>query len=276
MEKLKNKFPQEYVLLSVAYLTLASVLVGSLVTLPEEASPLRVIGVFIGLVVVMALQRTAEKYNLDILFLLVLTLLASSLYFIGVDPGIFLIIFFIISAQAMIYLMDWRGVLFILGLAVISSLFFIFQYGFQSGLMVMFIYGGGYFFFGAVGRAMVRAQEAREHSEQLYRELQAAHEQLQDYVYRVEELAVAQERNRLAREVHDSIGHRLTVSAVQLEGAQRLVPKDPDKAVEMIGTVREQVKQALSELRQTVATLREPVETGMSIEHSLQRLAASF
>ena len=87
---------------------------------------------------------------------------------------------------------------------------------------------------------------------------------------------MTKERNRLAREMHDSLGHRLTVSAVQLEGAQRIIPADPDKAAEMVGTVRQQVREALAELRQTVATLREPIEAGLSIQQSLQRLVSSF
>jgi signal transduction histidine kinase len=276
MEKTKKKFPQDYILASAAYLTLAFVFIGTFFNLPEGTNPLPVIGIFLALAVVMAFQGYLEKRGLDWLFLLLLTALASSLYFFGIEPGFYLIIFFIISANAMIYFRAWGGLAWVITLAVISMLSFVGAYGFQSGLINVLVYSGGYLFFGAFGQALARAQEAREQSERLYNELQAAHEQLQDYVFRVEELAVAQERNRLAREVHDSLGHRMTVSAVQLEGAQRLLAKDPEKAAEMVGTVREQVKQALSELRQTVATLREPVETGMAIEHSLQRLVNSF
>jgi signal transduction histidine kinase len=235
-----------------------------------------VILIFVAMAVVMGLQGFFERHKLEWLFLLLLTFLASSLYFFGVEPGIYLIVLFIVSANAMIYFRAWGGLAWIAMLAVISTLSFMGTYGFGSGLLTVQVYSGGYLFFGAFGRALVRAQEAQERSERLYHELQAAHEQLQDYVFRVEELAVAQERNRLAREVHDSLGHRMTVSAVQLEGAQRLIAKDPEKAAEMVGTVREQVKQALAELRQTVATLREPVETGMAIQHSLQRLVNSF
>jgi signal transduction histidine kinase len=276
MEKTKRKFPQDYILASAAFLTLAFVFIGTIFNLPDETKALPVIVIYVAMAVVLALQDYFQKRRLGWLFLLLLTILASSLYFFGIEPGFYLIIFFIISANAMIYFREWGGLAWVTTLAVISMLSFVGRYGFQSGLVNVLVYSGGYLFFGAFGRALARAQEAREQSERLYIELQAAHEQLQDYVFRVEELAVAQERNRLAREVHDSLGHRMTVSAVQLEGAQRLIAKDPEKAAEMVGTVRKQVKQALAELRQTVATLREPVETGMAIEHSLQRLVNSF
>jgi signal transduction histidine kinase len=198
-----------------------------------------------------------------------LTILTASFYFLGIEPGLYLMVFFVISANAMTIYSTWVGVLWIIILALISSVAFILREGIQEGLFTMLIYGGGYFFFGMFGRAMMEARLEREKSQQLY-------EELQDYVYKVEELAVTKERNRLAREMHDSLGHRLTVAAVQLEGAQRLIKKDPPKAEEMVGTVREQVKQSLHELRQTVAALREPVETGFSIQEALERLIVSF
>ncbi len=76
--------------------------------------------------------------------------------------------------------------------------------------------------------------------------------------------------------MHDTVGHRLTVSAVQLEAAQRLIAKDPGRAEQMVGTVREQIGEALTELRQTVAALRAPVEEDLCLDVSLQRLAAQF
>jgi signal transduction histidine kinase len=66
------------------------------------------------------------------------------------------------------------------------------------------------------------------------------------------------------------------VAAVQLEGAQRLIPAEPQRAAEMVGTVREEVREALRELRRTVATLREPLQTDISLPHSLARLIDSF
>mgnify|MGYP001574446265 FL=1 len=92
----------------------------------------------------------------------------------------------------------------------------------------------------------------------------------------MEQLTIAEERNRLAREMHDAVGHRLTVTAVQLEGAQRLIPTDPDRAARMIGAVRDEVKQALAELRRTVATLRSPLEVDLPLTHALARLATAF
>jgi signal transduction histidine kinase len=131
----------------------------------------------------------------------------------------------------------------------------------EEGLIALFLYGILY---------------ARRESQSLLAELQEAHRQLQEYALHAEEMAVVQERNRLAREMHDTLGHRLTVAAVQLEGAQRLCSTDPDRAQVMVGTVRDEVREALGELRSAVATLRAPLEADLQLRSSLQRLITSF
>jgi signal transduction histidine kinase len=128
---------------------------------------------------------------------------------------------------------------------------------------------GGYLFFGTFGSATRQAELEKRRSQQLLAELQTAQSQLQ-------ELAVAEERNRLAREMHDSVGHRLTVAVVQLEGAQRLIPSDPDRAARMIGNMRDQMKEALAELRKTVAALRTPLDEALPLDAALTRLAQTF
>jgi signal transduction histidine kinase len=146
----------------------------------------------------------------------------------------------------------------------------------QEGLIGLVMYGGINLFFAGYATALKRADTARRESQALLEELQEAHRQLQEYALRAEELAVVEERNRLAREMHDTLGHRLTVASVQLEGAQRLCPTDPDRAASMVGTVREQVREALGELRGTVATLRTPIEADLQLRSSLRRLVSHF
>jgi signal transduction histidine kinase len=145
-----------------------------------------------------------------------------------------------------------------------------------EGLVALVLYGVLYAFMGAFAGALARADAARRHSQTLLAELQEAHRQLQEYALRAEELAVVEERNRLAREMHDTLGHHLTVASVQLEGAQRLCPTDPEQAATMVGTVRDQVREALGELRNTVAALRSPIETDLDLRSALRRLIDNF
>ena len=70
------------------------------------------------------------------------------------------------------------------------------------------------------------------------------------------ELAVLEERTRLAREIHDTIAQQLTAIVLQLEAAEVLVPRDAARAQRMVVTARDQARSALHEARQSVWNLR--------------------
>ncbi len=185
------------------------------------------------------------------------------------------VLFFMLSAQAATSF-PWRTSLVWVGLFTLFTAVLLVVRGGLDALPILPIYGGGYFFFAAFAHQTHQAEEARHESQQLLAALQEAHRQLQEYAVQVEELAVAQERNRLAREMHDTLGHRLTVSVVQLEGAERLIPDDPARATQMVKTVREQVRAALGELRRIVAALRPPLEADLPLPRAIVRLTDEF
>jgi signal transduction histidine kinase len=188
----------------------------------------------------------------------------------------FCILFFVLSVTATLANSPRLAVLWLVIFTAITGYFFIQRDGWGDGVLIWLPFVGGYFFFGVFASALRRANQAQRESAALLQELRLAHQKLQEYAGHVEALAVAQERNRMAREMHDTLGHRLTVASVQLEGAQRLIERDPTRASQMVGTVREQVREALKELRQAVARLREPLESDLPLNQSLPRLATSF
>jgi signal transduction histidine kinase len=169
-----------------------------------------------------------------------------------------------------------QGASWIVAFTLVTATSFALGMNLGEGLVALFLYGVLYSFLGAFAAALARADDARRESQALLAELQDAHEQLQEYALRAEEMAVVEERNRLAREMHDTLGHRLTVSVVQLEAAQSLCTTDQERAQEIVGTVREQVREALQELRSAVATLRTPVEADLQLRSALQRLTAHY
>ena len=208
--------------------------------------------------------------------LAVQTAVVAALMYLSDNWSLFTILFFILSGQAVLFFPIRPAMAWIAGFVAITTIFGVAKWGSPGGMMTLALYGGGYSLIAALAHALASAETARRKSQALVEELQAAHEKMQEYAGRIEELAVVEERSRLAREMHDTLGHRLTVAAVQLEGAQRLIESDPDRAARMVSTVREQVREALVELRQTVAALRAPVEADLSLPHALARLAAHF
>jgi signal transduction histidine kinase len=93
-----------------------------------------------------------------------------------------------------------------------------------------------------VGRLVVRERMARQ--------------QVRRYAAQVEELATTRERNRIAREIHDSVGHYLTVVNVQIEAARATVGRDPAASNECLTRAQELAREGLSELRRSVTILR--------------------
>ncbi|MEM6717023.1 MAG: sensor histidine kinase [Cyanobacteria bacterium P01_C01_bin.147] len=87
-------------------------------------------------------------------------------------------------------------------------------------------------------------------------ELAIAHEQLRAYAAKIENQATLQERNRIAREIHDSLGHTLTAQTILLENALLFLPPKAERAKEYLTTATESAYQALREVSKSVATLR--------------------
>ncbi len=189
---------------------------------------------------------------------------------------IFAMLGFSLSAVTMSIFPNRTGALWLVFFTLATGATHVYHDGWINGLLLTLIFAAAYYSFGFYNYAWVQTDAARRKSRVLLEEQRAAHRQLQAYAQQAEELAVIEERNRLAREMHDTLGHRLTVAAVQLEGAQRLIPTDPERASDMVATVRDQVREALNELRRTVAALSAPLEAGLSLPHALTRLATGF
>ncbi|MGH2461290.1 MAG: sensor histidine kinase [Chloroflexota bacterium] len=98
--------------------------------------------------------------------------------------------------------------------------------------------------------------KSRIKGELLIAELREAHQQLRLSAAREVELAALRERNRLAREMHDSLGHALVLIAIKLEAAQRLQAVDPARANAECEDTKALVRSTMSDLRSSLAGLR--------------------
>lgn len=208
-------------------------------------------------------------------YVTVQTLLISGLVVMPPGQLIAVVLFFILSADVTMLFSQWVAALWIALFSVITLVTYV-AIGGAGAWMAVFIYVAGYIFFSTFAQQTARAEQAKSESQRLLNELQEAHRQLQEYAEQAEDLAIQEERNRMAREMHDTLGHRLTVSSVQLQAAERLITPDPERAREIVVTVREQIREGLGELRRTVATLRAPVEADLALAPALRRLTTSF
>jgi signal transduction histidine kinase len=128
----------------------------------------------------------------------------------------------------------------------------------------------------AISAAIVEARRRREEIESLLGELESAHADLERYAERVKELTVAEERARMSREMHDSLGHYLTVINVGLQNAQRFREKRPVAAWEEVEEARELTREALSEVRRWVRALKPLALEERAGSDAMAALAHSF
>jgi signal transduction histidine kinase len=107
-----------------------------------------------------------------------------------------------------------------------------------------------------LARVVVKEQASRTRAELLLTELEESHEQLKAYAEQAADLATTKERNRLARDIHDSLGHYLTVINVQLEKALAFRDKKPQEADLAVSNAKRLASEALQDVRRSVGTLR--------------------
>ncbi len=107
-------------------------------------------------------------------------------------------------------------------------------------------------------------------------ELEELHRQLAQSVVQEQELAVLRERTRLAREMHDTIGHALVLISVKLEAAQRLRERDPKRCDRELEATKQVARETMSALRASIANLRSPILEQKQISQALSGTIEEF
>ncbi|MBN1247279.1 MAG: sensor histidine kinase [Anaerolineae bacterium] len=105
--------------------------------------------------------------------------------------------------------------------------------------------------------------------------LAQAHARLADYATTLEQLTVSRERNRLARELHDTLAHSLSAVAVQLEAVRSLWDADPDAARQMLDRSLQMTREGLGEARRAIGALRASPLEDLGLALALRQLARS-
>lgn len=92
---------------------------------------------------------------------------------------------------------------------------------------------------------------------------------------RLNEMTIVEERNRIARDLHDTIGHGLTATIMGLEIVDVLLEEDLDRAKDMVGNLKKSSRENLARVREVVNTLKPNEDISKGIE-SLEELIYSF
>lgn len=149
-------------------------------------------------------------------------------------------------------LLNWADWDFAIGIALLYSPAYV--------LMIVFV------------RLLETERQARQQAELLSGDLEAANEQLSAFAAQAQETAVTQERNRLAREIHDNLGHYLTVVHVQIEAARAVMSSDQKLAASALDVAQELTQEGLTAVRQSVMALRESPLGNKSLPEAIMAL----
>lgn len=105
-----------------------------------------------------------------------------------------------------------------------------------------------------VGSLLRYAYQMKNRFQSLYQELEVSYQKLQEHTQTVEQLTKEKERNRIAQEIHDTVGHTVTALIFQLEAAHKYWQKEPQKSKELLQTAEGLARSIYQEIRLSIET----------------------
>lgn len=110
----------------------------------------------------------------------------------------------------------------------------------------------------------------------LYAELEKANEQLHEYASMTEKMTETRERNRLAREIHDTIGHALTGISAGIDACLAIIDVAPDKTKKQLEVISNVTRESIKEVRRSVSELRPDALERFSLQYAIQKMISDM
>jgi signal transduction histidine kinase len=252
--QLKQRLGPDFGQYAALYVTIAAFSFVTLISVPSLWSTGAWLPYIVGVIVFAIIaDRCARKYHLAKRFVVTCLL---ALTFIVIALLILSDYFFLTAMLSFLIVATTHGEFtrkqsYGLALFVLSAIAVTYAVGIDlnTAVQIFFGLGAGFVF-------IVTFTELAQSERQARQQLQQANQQLAEYAAQVEQLATMRERNRLAREVHDTLGHYLTVINVQLEVVTKLIDANPGRAKEAAAKAKQLASEGLGEIRRSVSALR--------------------
>jgi signal transduction histidine kinase len=251
------------------YFILASVIIRAWVTFGGQPRlrVLALLAVYGGLLI--AYRQRGAWFAADrrraVLYLGLQSLLVIGLILIPPHYDYFPLLFIPLSLSAVDLLGRRFGFMWITAFVLVMLWQYVYAAGFpnqiravdeSTGLVMTLLYGFFNFLVGQIAYIRQQAETTRQRNQHMLTDLQVAHRQLQDHAAQLEELAAAQERSRLARELHDSVTQTVFSMTLAVQTAQVLLAKDVSQVAAQLDRVVELARNASREIQTIVKQLR--------------------
>ena len=213
-------------------------------------------------------RRSKSVSATALYFIVQLTLAAALILLRGSSGELALILLPLAGQSALLLPLSWMiTVCVLIYFTLVMPL--ILRSRWVDAIAIAVIYGTGIVFVIVFTRVAASERDART-------ELAQANQQLRDHASQVEDLAKTKERNRLAREIHDSVGHYLTVVNVQIGAARTVLEHDRARALDHLSKAQALTQEGLAEVRHSVAALRASPTESRPLPEALARLVEQW
>jgi len=181
--------------------------------------------------------------------------MAAQVSMLSID--FFISLIFPLSFQAVFYYGRRLGFIIIAFFVLIITFPIMSGWEWQiEGLAVVLVNGAACFLVGNFAHLILTAQRADISNQQLSVELQQANQKLGEMATQRQELAVLQERSRMARELHDSVTQTIFSMNLSVQSARMLADKDMSLVAEQLDRLQELARSAVSEIQVLISQLR--------------------
>ncbi|SHI79920.1 sensor histidine kinase [Lutispora thermophila] len=163
----------------------------------------------------------------------------------------------------MVYDLIQSGYLNISGLLIIPGIIFLEAKSMATYLLLMILCGYFSYISNRIKARERLYREAYDNERRLRYELEKIRAEMLNASKNIEHLAELRERNRIAREIHDSVGHSLAGIMMQLEASYKIWDKDRHKSRELLQNSIKGLSEAIVTLRETVHNIRPKEAMGL-------------
>jgi signal transduction histidine kinase len=157
---------------------------------------------------------------------------------------------------------------------VLTGLMLTAQEGRLFGLAMGVFFSSLCFLFGGYAHQVQKAEAAHDQNQAMIDELELAHRQLQGFAGQMASLSMERERNRLARDLHDSVTQTVFSMNLAAQSARLLLDGEPLRAAEQLLRLEKLAANAQGEIQSLVSQLRPRPLTDAGLPAALGQLAA--
>lgn len=221
-----------------------------------------------------AYAERSGKLVIDLLYFLIQLILGGIIVYLGKGVGYNAMVLLPLAGHSVMLMQkNWwvlvnAGIVFTYALTL--SLFSAYNWSVVWSGLPIFL--AGQIFIVVFTQMAVNEEKARGEVEKFMREMEEKNQQLREYALQVEELAITKERNRMAREIHDGLGHYLTTIYMQIQAARAVSRVDPKKAEEALTTAQNLTQEALKDVRRSVSALRDMPGDSITLQEEVEKM----